>query len=123
MSAALTKVYLENIVSVFTQTARVITDQGLDDFDTLTNFNEENMRTLYVTICHPRGLVPSPRAVDPGQPADICDPGHFISMLAKKCMILMSFTEKNQAQTSRPINATMMTRVLISSLSPLRGKN
>ena len=45
MAAVLMRQYLETVVNVSAATARVITDQGLDDYGTITDFTEEDMKT------------------------------------------------------------------------------
>ena len=97
-----------------------MTDQGLDDYNTLTNFAEEYMKTLCVSIHRPGGLIPNPQAGVQRQPVDVQSPGRVVSMIAKKQLLLTSFAAHHLAHTSRPIDATLMTRVYITSLSPLR---
>ena len=46
MDAAIMGVYLEAVVNISAPTARLITNQGLDDFDELQYFSENDMRTL-----------------------------------------------------------------------------
>ena len=53
----LMRVYLENVVNVFAPTVQVMTNQGLDDFNTITDFTEDNMKTLYLSIGRPGELV------------------------------------------------------------------
>ena len=74
MNAVPMRVYLENFISVSSPMARVITDQGLNNFNTMINFSESEMKALCVTIHHPEGLVLNPRATNTGQPEDLREP-------------------------------------------------
>ena len=66
--AAIMKTYLQTVVNVTAATARLIIDQGLDDFDELDGFSEDDMKTLCYTIRRPGGTIPNPRARTSGQP-------------------------------------------------------
>ena len=120
MAAVLMRVYLGNVVNVSASTARVMTNQGLDDFDTITNFTEDYMKTLCVSIRRPGGLVANLRAANPGQPAELRNPGHVVSLISEKRLLLPAFAAHHLARISHPINPVSMTRVYITSLSPLR---
>ena len=100
MAAVLMRQYLETVVNVSAPTARVMTDQGLDDFDTVTDFTEDDMKTLCVSIRRPGGLVPNPRAADPNQPPEIRNPGHVVSMISEKRLLLTAFAAHHLARTS-----------------------
>ena len=118
--AAIMKTYLQTVVNVTAATARLIIDQGLDDFDELDGFSEDDMKTLCYTIRRPGGTIPNPRARTSGQPPTIKDPGNVVSMVAEKRLILTAYAAMHQTRTSRPINALTMTRPFIMSLAPLR---
>ena len=118
--AAIMKTYLQTVVNVTAATARLIIDQGLDDFDELDGFTEDDMKTLCNTIRRPGGTIPNPRARTSGQPPTIKDPGNVVSMVAEKRLILTAYAAMHQTRTSRPINALTMTRTFIMSLAPLR---
>ena len=116
------RLYLEDVINVSASTARLITNQGLDDFDELSDFSEEDMKTLCNTIRRPGGSIVNPRADQPNQPPTIRDPGNVISMVAEKRLVMTSYAAMHQKRTSRPISALTMTRVFIMSLSPLRDQ-
>ena len=78
MTNAIMKTYLQAVVNVSAATARLIIDQGLDDFDKLDGFSEDDMKTLCNTIRCPGGSIPNPRARTTGQPPIIRDPGNVI---------------------------------------------
>ena len=84
MVDAIMRTYLETVVNVSAATARLITDQGMDDFDELDGFSEDDMKTLCNTIRRPGGSIPNPRARTTGQLPIIRDPGNVISMVAEK---------------------------------------
>ena len=120
MAAVLMRLYLEDVINVSAATARLITNQGLDDFNELSDFSEEDMKTLCNTIRRPGGSIDNPRSDLSNQPPTIRDPGNVISMVAEKRLVMTSYAAMHQKRTSRPINAQTMTRVFIMSLSPLR---
>ena len=84
MANAIMRTYLQTVVNFSAATARLITDQGMDDFDELDGFSENYMRTLCTTIRRPGGSIPNPRVAVRGQPPIIRDPGNVISMVAEK---------------------------------------
>ena len=118
--AAIMKTYLQAVVNVTAATARLIINQGMDDFDELKGFSEDDMKTLCNTFRRPGGSIPNPRARTTGQPPIIKDPGNVISIVAEKRLILTAYAAMHQTRTSRPINAQTMTRTFIMSLAPLR---
>ena len=120
MAAVLMRVFLEDVINVAASTARLITNQGLEDFDELKDFSEEDMRTLCNTIRRPGGSIPNPRAAQADQPPTIRDPGSVISMVAEKRLVMTAYAAMHQTRTSRPITPATMTRAHIMSLSPLR---
>ena len=120
MANTIMRTYLRNVVNVSAATASLIIDQGMNDFDELDGFSEDDMKTLCNTIRRPGGSIPNPRARIAGQPPVIRDPGNVVSMVAEKRLILTAYAAMHQTRTSRPINATTMTRAFIMSLSPLR---
>ena len=99
---------------------RTIIDQGLDDFDSLVELTEADMKTLYRTIRRPGGIIIKQRENIANQPPTICDPGHLISMVADKRLLVTAYAEMHQARTSRPIDSQLMTRGFIMSLDPLQ---
>ena len=58
MAAVLMRAFLEDVINVAAPTARLITNQGLEDFDELKDFSEEDMITLCNTIRRPGGEYP-----------------------------------------------------------------
>ena len=114
------RAFLEDVINVAAPTARLITNQGLDDFDELSGFSEEDMKTLCNAIRRPGGSIVNPRAALPDQPPTIRDPGNVISMVAEKRLVMTAYAAMHQTRTSRPITPATMTRVYIMSLSPLR---
>ena len=120
MTNSIMKTYLQAVVNVSAPTSRLIIDQGLDDFDELDGFSEDDMKTLCNTIRRPGGSIPNPRARTTGQHPIIRDPGNVISMVAEKRLILTAYAAMHQTRTSRPINAETMTRTFTMSLAPLR---
>ena len=122
MAAAIMRVYLETVVNISDPTAYLITKQGLDEFDELKDFSENDMRTLSLTIRRPGDSIPNPRATDSGQPPTIRDPVNLISIFAEKRLVLTAYTAMHQTRTSRLINARTVTRYFIISLSSLRDQ-
>ena len=120
MTAAIMRLYLETVVNISAATVHQITDQGMDDFDELDGFSEDDIRTLCTTIRRPGGTIPNQRVAVRDQLPIIRDPGNVISMVAEKRLILTAYAVMNQTRTSRPINAETTTRAFIMSLSLLR---
>ena len=50
MTDAIMRTYLETVVNVSSATARLITDQNMDDFNELDGFSEDDMRSLCTTL-------------------------------------------------------------------------
>ena len=77
-------------------------------------------KTLYTTIHHPGGMINNPRANIADQPPTIHDPGHIISMLAKKRLLMTAYAAMHQARISRPVESKSTTRAFIMSIAPIR---
>ena len=77
------RTYFQVVINVSEETARNIIDKWLDDFDSLVEFTEADMKTLCTTIRSPGGTINNPRENIADQPPTICDPGHIISMVAE----------------------------------------
>ena len=67
-----------------------------------------------------KAMVINPRDNIADQPPTIRDPGHLISVVAEKRLLVTAYAEMYQARTSRPIDSQLMTRSFIMSLYPLR---
>ena len=119
-AVAVMRTYFRDVINVSAETARNIIDQGLGEFDSLVEFTEAYMKTLCTTIRRPDRMINNPRANIADQPPTISDPGHLISMVAEKSLLMTAYAEMYQAYTSRPIDSQFMTRALIMSLAPLR---
>ena len=76
------RTYFRVVINFSSETAWTIIYQGLGDFDSLVEFTEADMKTLYTTIRRPGGMIINPRANIADQPPNICGPGHLISMVA-----------------------------------------
>ena len=74
------RVYLKNVVKVSAPTTQIITDHGLNNYNELTNFTKDNMRTLCVKINCLGDIVMNPQAAVVGQPPTIRDPCHVVLM-------------------------------------------
>ena len=122
-SVAIMRTYFRDVINVSAETARTIINQGLDDFDSLVEFTEADMKTLCTNIRRPGGMITNPRANNSDLPPTICDPGHLISMVAKNCLLMTAYAEIHQARTSRPIDSQSMTRAFIMSLATLREQD
>ena len=112
--------YFRVVISVSVETSRTIIDQGLDDLDSLVEFTEADMKRLCTTILRPGKMVINPRADIPDQPPTIRDPGHLISMIAEKQLLMTAYAEMHHSRTSRPIDSQSMTRSFIIYLAPIR---
>ena len=55
------RAYFQNVINVSAKTVYTIVDQVLDDFASLSDFSEANMKTLYITIRRPGGTIVNPR--------------------------------------------------------------
>ena len=78
------------------------------------------MKKLCTTIRCLGGMINNLRANISDQPPTIRDPGHLISMVADKRLLMTAYAEMYQSCTSRPIDSQSMTRAFIMSLAPLR---
>ena len=83
-------------------------------------FTEADTKTLCTTICCPCGMMINPRESISDQPPTIHDPGHLISMVAEKWLLMTSYAKMHQAHTSRLIESQLMNQSFIMSISPLR---
>ena len=118
-AVAIMRPYFWVVINVSSETARTIIDQGLDDFDSLVEFTKADMHTLCTPICRPGEMIINLRANIADQSPTIRDPGHLISMVAEKRLLMTAYAEMHQSHTSRPIDSQSMTRSFIMSLDPL----
>ena len=118
-AVATMRTYFQDVINVSAETARTIIDKWLDEFNSLVKFTEADMKALCTTIRRPGGMINNPRANIADQPPTICDPGHLISMVAEKRLLMNAYTDMHQARTSRPIYSQSTTRAFIMSLAPL----
>ena len=81
-AVAITITYFWVVINVSTETAQTIIDQGLDDFDSLAEFTEADMKTLCTTIRRSDGMIINQRENIIDQNPTIRDPGHLIYMVA-----------------------------------------
>ena len=56
-------------------------------------FDEADMKTLCTFIRPPGGMIINPRANIADQPPTIRDPGHIISKVAKKRLLMTAYAE------------------------------
>ena len=61
------------------------------------------------TSRRPGGMIINPRLNIYDQPPTIRDPGHPISMVSEKRLLMNAYAEMHQACTSRPIDSQSMT--------------
>ena len=86
-------------------------------------FTEADMKALCTTIFCPGGMIINLRENIADQTPTTRDPGHIISMVAEKRLIMTAYAAILQACTSRPIDSQSITRSFIMSLAPLREKD
>ena len=82
-------------------------------------FAKADMKTLCTTIRCPGGMIINPRDHIADQPPTIFDPGHLISMVSEKRLLITAYAAMHQARTSRLIDSQSMTRAFIISLAPI----
>ena len=111
--------YFRVVINVSAETSRTIIDQGLDGFDSLVEFTEADMKTLCTTICCPVGMIINPMDNITDQTPTIRDPGHLISAVDDKQLLVTSYAAMHQAHTSIPNDSQSMTQSFIISLAPL----
>ena len=73
-----------------------------------------------MNIRRPGGMIINLRANISDQPPTIHEPGHLISMVSEKRILMTAYAAMHQARTSRPIDSKSTTRAFIMSLAPLR---
>ena len=81
------------------------------------------MKTLCTTIRCPGGMINNPRENIADQPPTICDPGHLISMVVEKRILMTAYAAMHQAHTSIPIDSQSMICPFIMSFAPLREQD
>ena len=118
-AVAIMRTYFWFVINVSAETSRTIIDQGLDEFDSLVEFTEADMKTLCTTIRRPGGMIINPRANISDQPPTICDPDHLIYMVAEKRLLMTAYAAMHQTRTLIPIDSKSMNRVLIISLAAI----
>ena len=99
---------MASVINLSAETAWTVIDQRLDDFDSLVQFSEADMKTLCLTFCRPGGMRINLRANIADQPPTIRDSSHLISVVAEKRLLVTSYATMNQARTSRPIDSQSM---------------
>ena len=119
-AVAIIRTYFRVANNISSEKAWTIIDQGLNNFDSLVEFTKAYMKMLCTTIRHPGGMIINPRANIADRPPTICDPGHLISMVAEKRLLVTDYAAMHQACTSRPIDSQYMTQAFIMSLAPLQ---
>ena len=72
---AIMRTYFQDVINVSAETDRNIIDQGLDDFDSLVEFTEADMKNLCTTIRRTGGMMFNTRDNIADQPHTICDLG------------------------------------------------
>ena len=117
---AIIRMYFRVVINVSSETARTIINQGLNDFDYLVELTKADMKTLCTTIRCPGGMIINPRADIADRPPTINDPGHLVSMVTNKRLLVTAYVEIHQARTSRTIDSQLMIQAFIMSLDPLR---
>ena len=116
------RTYFRVIMNVSVETAQIIINQGLDDFDPLVEFSEADTKTLCMTILCPGGMIINMRANIADQPPTVREPIHLIYMISEKRLLMTAYVKIHQSCTSRPIESQLTTRAFIISLSPLRDQ-
>ena len=91
-AVAIMRTYSQEVTNVSAETAQIIIDQGLDDFDSLVEFTKADMKTLCTTIRRPRRMINNPRENIDEQPTTILDPCYIISMVSKKSLLMTAWT-------------------------------
>ena len=117
---AIMRTYFRVVINVSVETSRIIINQGLDDFDSFVEFTESDMKALFRTIRRPGGMIISTMADISDQLPTICDPGHLISMVADKRLLMNTYASMHQSRTSIPIDSQSMTRAFVMYLDLLR---
>ena len=121
-AVAITRKYFWDVINVSAETARTIIDQGLDEFDSLVELTKLYMKTLCTTIRCSGGMIINTRVNIADQPPTIREPGHLISMVAEKSLLMTAYAAMHQARTSRPIDSQSMTWSFSMYLASLREK-
>ena len=80
------------------------------------------MKSLSFTIYFLGGTIIYPDTGIQGHHAEIRNLGLVISMITEKCLVLTSYASMYQKRTSRQVNTTIMNKVIITSLDPLRDQ-
>ena len=117
---AIMRMYFRFTINISAEMARTFINQGLDDFDSLVEITKADMKTLCTTTRRPSGMIINSRTNIADQPPNIRDPGHLISMVAEKRLLMTAYAEMHQSHISRPIDSKSMTRSFIMSLDKLR---
>ena len=103
------RTYFRFVINVSAETSRTAIDQGLDEFDSLVEFAKADMKALCTTIRRPGVMIINPRADIADQPPTICDPGHLISMVAEKRLLVTAYVAIHQARVLTPIDSQSIT--------------
>ena len=77
--------YFQVVINVSLETTRTIIDQGLNEFNSLVELTEADMKALCMAIRHPGGIINNTMANIADQPLTICDPGHLILINRRWC--------------------------------------
>ena len=122
-AVAIMRTYFRDVINFSEETARTIIDQGLYDFDSLVEFTKAYMKILCTTICRTGGMINNPRVNIADQPPTICDPGHLISMVAEKRLLMTAYAAMHQSRTSRQIYSQSMTQTFSMYLDLLQEQD
>jgi hypothetical protein len=98
----------------------IVNDQGIDSLAELMALKEVDVETLCKVIHRPGGAVINPNAAAQGQPAQIANVGHQISLCAEMNIKLTSFYVRHRlTRVSRPCEIGTITIDAIHSLREL----
>ena len=68
-------------------------------------FTEADTKTLCTNIRRPCGMIINPRENIADQPPTIRDPGHLISMVGEKRLLMTAYAEMHQERILRKIDS------------------
>ena len=96
--------YMENTLGIVPHALRVkLTDQGLDDVDTAHLITSELLSEAIKNVIRPGGQIANPLAGQPGQPAQIRDPGMAVPAIAQERLRCFYAFARHEHKTQRQL--------------------
>ena len=110
------KTYLKDIIgfgdnALGTARATAVIDQGMDDLEEISTFDEDDIKRLCYAVRKPGGTIPNP--ANPGH--TMPDPGQSIPAISESRLKLVTYGAKLYGQVGRTISPDILSRTRLNA--------